>query len=220
MTNDDPRAEHPATTSTTPPSITTTDAAHLVDDRGRVLIEPSWPSDRAAPGELELVRRFCNSINRESGADHFAEPRGFDRWLAAEGQKPTNPSLGQLATVLAARGALHDIVTQGRADASEGWAALAVCLTNTTFRLRAEADSIALCASSPSPTEDFLGEIALILVRCREAGTLRRLIACASCEWMIYDASKNRSARWCSASVCGGRHNARNYRRRQRESQG
>ncbi|MEO6570426.1 MAG: CGNR zinc finger domain-containing protein [Ilumatobacteraceae bacterium] len=188
------------------------------DHHGRVLIEPSWPSERAAPGELELVRRFCNSINRENGADHFADPRGVDRWLAAESRPPTNPSGSQLATLLAVREAFHDIVlaNQDRAGASDGWAALASALTDTTFRLRADAAGIALSASSPSSTEALLGELALVVVRARDAGTLSRLIACASCEWMIYDGSKNRSARWCSAAVCGSRHNARAYRQRRR----
>jgi hypothetical protein len=34
----------------------------------RFLPDPSWPTVRAAPGDLELACRFCNSLHRENGA--------------------------------------------------------------------------------------------------------------------------------------------------------
>lgn len=51
-------------------------------------------------------------------------------------------------------------------------------------------------------------------------GRLSRLRLCdrPECRWCYYDASKNRSARWCSADPCGDLMKARAYRSRQRLS--
>ena len=194
-------------------------AQHPVDEEGRVLPEPWWPPERAAPGGLELVRRFCNSLNRENGADRFAQARSFDDWLASEGRPRTNPTSDDLDIVAAAREAIHDITlgNQTGAPAPGAWSALAEALTGTTCRLVATSDRLALSASSPSATLAFLVELALTCMRARDEGTMQRLKSCAHCEWTIYDASKNQSGRWCSASACGGRHNARSYRRRRRQ---
>jgi predicted RNA-binding Zn ribbon-like protein len=196
----------------------TTGAAHPVDEQGRVLPAAGWPAERGAPGDLELVRRFCNSINRENGADRFARPGGFDHWLRSEGLPATQPTPDDLATVIEFRDALHTI-TRGNHEARQpagAWRALADLLVDLAFRLRATPDGLGLVADGRSATVAFLGELALICRTANHDGTLRRLKSCVHCEWTIYDASKNRSARWCSMNVCGGRHNARAYRQRRR----
>src|SRR5262245_45321886 len=81
----------------------------LVDPSGRRLPEASWPPERRAPGDLELVRRFCNTINRENGADRFATAVGFDQWLRGEGRRRIRPSRGDLARVVGFRESLHAI---------------------------------------------------------------------------------------------------------------
>jgi predicted RNA-binding Zn ribbon-like protein len=40
------------------------------------------------------------------------------------------------------------------------------------------------------------------------------------CGWAFYDNSRNRSGRWCSMAVCGGREKARAHYRRRRQSAG
>ena len=69
---------------------------HPRDELGRVLPHAWWPDDRQAPGELEFVRRFCNSINRENGAERFATSVALDRWLATEGRAPAHASRGEV----------------------------------------------------------------------------------------------------------------------------
>ena len=48
------------------------------------------------------------------------------------------------------------------------------------------------------------------------AGTWERLKACkqATCGWVFFDGSRNRSSSWCSMQICGGREKSRAYRRR------
>ena len=83
---------------------------HPRDELGRVLPHAWWPADRQAPGELELVRRFCNSINRENGAERFGTWAALDRWLASEGQVPVHASRADLARMIALRESLHHLV--------------------------------------------------------------------------------------------------------------
>jgi predicted RNA-binding Zn ribbon-like protein len=195
-----------------------TRGGHPVDVQGRLLPNPSWPADRAAPHDLELVRRFCNSFVRENGADRFATAKGFDHWLRSEGRRATKPSAADLARIAAFRDALHAITvanTQHKSAVS-AWAALADLIADVMFSVRARRDGLDLVAQSRSATAAFLGELALICRAAQNDGTLQRLKSCVNCEWTIYDASKNRSARWCSMNVCGGRHNARAYRQRHR----
>jgi len=187
---------------------------HSVDAQGRFLPDPRWPPDRAAPGELELVRRFCNSLNRENGADRFATAAGFDRWLASEGIPAARPSRSDLRHVRAVRDALHDLTVangQRRAD-PDAWRRVAGALTTATYVLEPDDDGPTLVPHAAAASEVFLAQVALICLRACDGGTFERLKACAHCEWTVYDHSKNRNARWCT--VCGGRHNARTYRQR------
>jgi predicted RNA-binding Zn ribbon-like protein len=195
-----------------------TRGGHPVDAQGRILPIPSWPADRAAPGDLEFVRRFCNSFVRESGADRFATAEAFDRWLRSEGRKATKPSAADLARTVAFREALHAITVANSQQQSPvgAWEEVADLIADVTFSVRAERDGFDLVPKARSATAALLGELALICRRAHDDGTLRRLKSCVNCEWTIYDASKNQSGRWCSMNVCGGRHNARTYRQRHR----
>jgi predicted RNA-binding Zn ribbon-like protein len=190
----------------------------VVDPNGRRLPDASWPPERAAPSDLELVRRFCNTFNRENGADRFATPDGFDEWLRGEGRTQTQPSCRDLARIVAFREALHAI-TRANQEQRATHAALADVagkVTDVRYRIRATPAGLQLVPEAPTPTAVFLGELALICKRADDDGTVRRLKSCAHCRWTIYDASKNQSGRWCTMSICGTRHNARAYRRRHR----
>ena len=58
-----------------------------------------------------------------------------------------------------------------------------------------------------------------LLKRAIADGSWHRLKACPNeeCTWVFYDASKNRSAKWCAMARCGDRMKARAYRRRRRD---
>jgi predicted RNA-binding Zn ribbon-like protein len=54
------------------------------------------------------------------------------------------------------------------------------------------------------------GALGLVIAAAYDAmvdGSWARLKACPRevCHWVFYDASRNRSARWCAMSVCGNR---------------
>lgn len=189
---------------------------HPRDSRGRILPEPSWPPERVAPEGLELVRRFCNTTNRENGADRFAEPGGLAAWLAAERLPAVPADPAGLARVVAFREHLHGFAaahTSGRPHDSAG---LAQLLATVPFVATAAADGLHLEVTAADPVGRLLGGLALAVVDAQHRGTWPRLKACAHCGWVVYDGSRNRSARWCSMTACGGREHARAYRARRR----
>jgi predicted RNA-binding Zn ribbon-like protein len=72
-----------------------------------------------------------------------------------------------------------------------------------------------------APRDGIDGAIATLLGIVHEAqltGGWRRLKGCRQCGYAFYDLSKNRSAAWCSMSICGNRHKNRAYYRRRRSS--
>jgi predicted RNA-binding Zn ribbon-like protein len=63
-----------------------------------------------------------------------------------------------------------------------------------------------------------LSEIASSFVELLARGDSDRLKVCDNpeCRFVFYDASKNRSRRWCAHTTCGNRHKVRRFRERQR----
>ena len=59
-----------------------------------------------------------------------------------------------------------------------------------------------------------LGRIVAVALAAMLDGSWSRLKACRQCGWGYYDYSRNRSARWCSMSICGNRSKTKAYRRR------
>jgi predicted RNA-binding Zn ribbon-like protein len=190
---------------------------HPRDELGRVLPHAWWPDDRQAPGELEFVRRFCNSVNRENGAERFATSVALDRWLVSEGAAPLHASRAGLVRVIALREALHDLVVANATGSDDpvAWQALAEAAGDLTFRVVVERNEPRL-QTRGSAVDEFVGRIVFAVMAARADGSWVRLKACRNCHWVVFDPSKNRSSRWCSMTACGGRHNAREYRRRQR----
>ena len=194
-------------------------SAHPHDSEGRLLPWPSWPPGREAPGVLELVRHLCNTTNRENGADRLRDAAGLDDWLAWEGRSGVAAPAKDLDLLRAIRASLHRLTDAHTSDDAPSRRALAVVevaslLGSVPLRVVARGDGLALAPDATSPVAVLVGELAAAVFHSEQAGELRRLKSCAHCRWVVYDASKNRGGRWCSMGVCGGRENARAYRRR------
>jgi predicted RNA-binding Zn ribbon-like protein len=73
----------------------------------------------------------------------------------------------------------------------------------------------------PVPEAGARGAIGCLLAMTGQAmadGSWSRLKICPGdhCGWAFYDHSRNRTGRWCSMSVCGGRAKAKSHYRRRR----
>lgn len=143
-----------------------------------------------APGRLERLRALLNTDDRFHGVDRLRDEAGREA--------PRE--------VRDARDALRAFVVDGRPDALDAFAA------RRPLVLRVGADGPQLAAA-----DDVASLLADVLEEHR-AGRLQRLKACANpdCQWVYYDASRNRSGRWCSMGECGDVMKARAYRARGR----
>ena len=66
------------------------------------------------------------------------------------------------------------------------------------------------------PADRQVADVVATLVTAALAGHLARLKTCAApnCRWAFWDATKNRSRRWCAMSRCGNRANVEAFRAR------
>ena len=192
---------------------------HPRDALGRVLPHSWWPLDRQAAGELEFLRRFCNSTNHENGAERFDSPASLDRWLVEEGARPVAARRSELEELIDVRHTLLRLVMANSTgdDDPDAWRTLHAAVSSVQFgvELSVERGGHRLeLAPRGGGVEMLLGRLLLAVLDAQRSGTWPRLKSCLHCRWVVFDPSKNRSSRWCSMSACGGRHNARRYRAR------
>jgi predicted RNA-binding Zn ribbon-like protein len=195
-------------------------SSHATDAAGRSLPDPAWPPGRPAPDRLELVRRWCNTANHESGAERFGQPWELDAWLAAEGFAGPPVSAADVERVVAAREAVRCLALGNTVPSTltaAVVAAAAEAFAGVPLRVAAEAGVLAV---GPDPAargvDACLAALAAAMITAAAAGSWSRLKACSNegCRWVFYDQSRNSSGRWCSMQACGCRLKARAYRRR------
>ena len=169
-----------------------------------------------APGELELVRTFVNTLDVENGADAIGE------WLGASGllgvaelqradldrARRVREALREALLVHHGEGA-HDDEALARLNAEAGAVPLA---------LELDSDGVARLRPGGQGLDAALGRLFAIVARASAEGTFTRLKVCPAdtCLVAFYDRSRNGSRTWCSMAVCGNRAKARSYRTRQR----
>ena len=196
-----------------------------LDREGKVLPPPARPPEHNAPGALELLRRFCNTTNRENGADRLREARDLDA-VASKGKRPLAASKPELARLRTLHGRLRRArrcrgppatETGAPRPAADRVSRLAASLSTVRARVIVSGGSLQLTGAGRSDADNLPARLAVILLQAQASDQWLRLTPCRDCRWVVYDGSKNRSVRWCSMSACGGRHNARAYRRRARQ---
>ena len=172
----------------------------------------------AAPGNLELVRDFVNTLDIQPGTERFADPVGLALWLAEHRLVPFPPTLtaGDLARAKNLRESLRAFLQANAGLPLDPGAARAFDDAAGPVRLRARADEEGWLELLPAD-EDGLGHaigclVSIVFAAQRER-TWSRLKVCAECHWALYDHTKNYSAAWCG-SQCGARVRSRRYRQR------
>jgi predicted RNA-binding Zn ribbon-like protein len=179
--------------------------------------------EKTAPQPLELVQRFVNSIDLESGEDELAEPAGLRDWLverdligtgervsAADLARAVDVREGLRALMLQNNGLPLDEARVSRLDDVAARAGVRVVFApGEEPRLAPESGGV----------DGALARLLAIVAGAVEQGRWQRLKACPrdTCEWAFYDHSKNRSGRWCRMEVCGNIEKARAFRERRRQ---
>ncbi|TPW10117.1 MAG: hypothetical protein FD127_3895 [Acidimicrobiaceae bacterium] len=186
-----------------------TSAHHALDSSGVPLPDGSWPDQPGAGGALDIVRRLCNSINRQHGGEAWRDVDELGMWLRREGYDVGRLTPRDLDELLALRDAMWRSIT-GRSIAP-----LASALEHLRFRPVVD-DHVLRLVAEGSMADIVAGRLVAVVVDAQTTGAWDRVKACAQCSWVFIDASRNRSGRWCSMSACGGREKARAYRARRR----
>jgi predicted RNA-binding Zn ribbon-like protein len=175
-----------------------------------------------APGPLEQVRAFVNTLDILDETDVIGSPSALAAWfrergLAPEGVRATKADLAR-ATEL--REALRSILLRHTGEAIEDGKAhrtLDQAACRARLRLRFDDHGRAVLEPRAGGVDGALGRLLAIVQESMAQGTWERLKACRdpACEWAFYDHTKNRSGAWCTMQVCGNRAKARAYRARQ-----
>ena len=174
----------------------------------------------AAPGDLELVRDFVNTLDVLPDTDKIGDPASLASWLSEHRLVPTQPTLTEedLGHTRSLREALRALLlaNAGFPLAPESAEAFDDAVGSARFRAQAdEAGRLKLLPTDTGGLEHAIGRLTSIMLAAQQDGSWSRLKACAECHWALYDRTKNHSTAWCG-SQCGVRVRARRHRKRRR----
>ena len=168
---------------------------------------------------LELVRRFVNTGDVETGADDLSSPLALVGWLAehslvAVAERASASDVGRARDV---REALRALLV-ANAGGPEPVGAFEI-LDRQALRSRV---GLGFAAEGPvlrpaaSGIDGALGQILTAVAAAMGDGSWPRLKACLAddCRWAFLDRSRNSSRHWCDMRVCGNRQKARVFRAR------
>jgi predicted RNA-binding Zn ribbon-like protein len=177
-----------------------------------------------APGELELVRLFVNSVHYPAAAneeflEELATPAELQSWLAAHdlgGRE--QPSERDRERAIELREAIRALLFANNGEPLDPDAVPTLNRFGDDLGLHLRFDKRGDSELAPAAggTDGALSRLLAIVFRSMADGTWSRLKACRddACKWAFYDRSRNRSGTWCSMDVCGNRAKARAYRHR------
>jgi predicted RNA-binding Zn ribbon-like protein len=185
------------------------------------------PKDSTAPGSLELVRSFVNSIDLEhpETLDAFADLASARVWLTDAGVDPAGLAPGELPELRELREAFRSalLAHTGEGDEGDAWRFLAEQLGGVRLEMRfARGGGAELEPAQRSGAEGLRGVLAAAVYDALRDGTWPRLKACRkhSCLFAFYDKTKNGCGTWCNMDTCGNQAKAARRRARERASAG
>jgi predicted RNA-binding Zn ribbon-like protein len=175
-------------------------------------------SDRA-PGHLELVRVFVNTLELDTGEDELSDPPALQAWLEEHGLPCESVAASaDLHAARRLREAMRSLLVENAALSAreEAAATLSDSADRARLAVRFDPGGGARLVPAAGGVPGALGRLVAIAAAAMADGTWSRLKACHAddCRWAFYDHARNRSRRWCSMAVCGNRTKARSYRHR------
>jgi predicted RNA-binding Zn ribbon-like protein len=180
--------------------------------------------EKTAPEPLELVQRFVNSVDLDTGEDELADPEALRAWLAERGLIGADVAVGRadLRRALEVREGLRALLmaNNGMAADAERVGRLDDAAARAGVRVSFQPKAPPALAPAREGVDGAIAQLLAIVAGAVERGEWERLKACPRdvCHWAFYDHSKNRSGRWCLMEVCGNIEKARAFRERRRAS--
>jgi predicted RNA-binding Zn ribbon-like protein len=181
-------------------------------------IEPA--GRQKAPGRLALVQRFVNTRLHDFGIDRLGTAAKARVWLRSTGLLTPEAPLDEAdaARLRRVREGLRALAVANREGDLDPSAPAELANEGQTAIVRVQLGDHAATSLVPA-SRGADAAVATLLVIVHEAqltGAWPRLKACRHCTYAFFDRSKNRSAAWCSMSICGNRTKNRAYRQRRR----
>lgn len=178
-----------------------------------------------APGRLDLVRLFVNTVDLEDREkDELREPAGLRAWLTERSLLGDDATVddADLRRAIALREGLRELLLGNHGDEHvvdpDAVAAVDAAAKRAKLGLRFAPAGTAVVAPAAGGVDGALGHLLTIVADAQADGTWSRLKACPwdTCKWAFYDHSRNRSGVWCNMAVCGNRAKAQAFRDRKR----
>lgn len=170
-----------------------------------------------APGPLELVRAFVNTLDIEATTDALADADGWRAWAGSH-DLPGGASDQDLARLRVLREAIRAGLlanhardplperTRSELDAALRWCGASPQFAPEGLRLHPVGDGARLLG----------GQLLSTIAATAADGTWSRLKACRddACRWAFYDHSRSRTGQWCQMEICGNRNKQARWRKR------
>jgi predicted RNA-binding Zn ribbon-like protein len=167
---------------------------------------PRYDVPSAAPEALRLVQLYLNTTDHEHGRELLGTPAQVEAWFAEHELASGRVRPAGMRRAQAVREALREFVVSGRGSDE---------LADAARRARLTVDfEGARLVPQAAGLDGALGSVLAVAYDAVRDGTWVRLKACRNCRWAFWDASRNRSATWCSMTLCGNRLKVRRYRAR------
>ncbi len=179
------------------------------------------PGNRpAAPGGLAVVQRFLNTHYDLAG--HHGElldtPAALRRWMAECRLVDPDATVGEteLLRMINVREGLRHLAIANNGGQPDMNALRALDDASHGALVAVSVGAGPRFAPAGADVPAAVGLLVALAARAMLDGSWPRLKACPgdACGWVFYDASRNRTGRWCAMSVCGDRAKARAYYRR------
>jgi predicted RNA-binding Zn ribbon-like protein len=179
-----------------------------------------------APPPLGLVEGFINTADLETGSDELATTNALRGWLLGRRLIKRGEAVSERDREQAIR--LREALR--RAALANNSAVVDSQTIRELNQLAHEARMVVAFGDDGTARLDpFVKGVQAGLARILSAvyvamltGGWTRLKSCANndCHWAFYDASKNRSGKWCEMADCGNEAKGRAYRARRRSEVG
>lgn len=172
----------------------------------------------SAPGDLETVRSFVNTLDVEEGTNVLESTAGLAGWLAGTGLGDgAEPTEGELARAVDFREGLRSLLLANNGvDAGDDSAdRLNAALGGASSEVRFQGSSAEIVPTCGN-VDGALATMALTVHGAMQSGEWTKLKVCPAedCLWAFYDRSRNHSRTWCQMGDCGNRAKVRAFRAR------
>ena len=172
-----------------------------------------------APGPLDLIRLFVNTLDYPAGPDALGTLEGAAQWYRSHGLPPPS-NRRELERLHGFREAVRRLLAANNAagDQTAAWDGMRTYLASARFALKLRPPHVPSLEPAGAGVDRTIAILLAILYDAISAGTWQRLRACRkdSCRFAYYDRSKNGSRAWCSMALCGNREKAQRRRTRAR----